>query len=71
MLAAQAGSAQMVDDMVQFVRTACQARLFVQKKARMTVSAAKPCTRALCMILAVMLAVAKLLHACRETLDKL
>ena len=71
MLAAQASSAQMVDDMIQFVRTTCQARLFVQKKARMTVSAAKPCTRALCVILAVMLAVANLLHACRETLDKL
>jgi len=37
MLSAQAASAQMVDDMIQFVRTACQARLFVQKTARMTV----------------------------------
>ncbi len=34
MLAAQAESAQMVDDMIQFVRTACQARLFVQKESK-------------------------------------
>jgi len=36
-----------------------------------SVSAAKPCKRALCVILAVMLAIAKMLHAYRGTHDKL